>query len=456
MYAADFRLREYIVQCLKRLVTEAAEPATRHISPAKAALQLALSYSIGFGTARNDILATLLLDQYSLESTDLQIYIQSIKDGINKPSPEDTLFERLYRQHQIRRIDLSDHYREGGLLERAEAVYKREIQNLHQVFGENHELPLILMFWLARIMTYQGRWEDAAELEAQVMETEKSWLGHEDPNMIRSMTHLALLKFGIQGRRNEAEILAVQAAEMGSRVLGPEHPDTLVSIGLLALIYRHQGRLDEAENLETRVMETHLMGLGPEHQDTLTSQSNLAAIFREQRRWEESEQLYIQILETSKKVMGTEHPETLHSMRDLASTYNAQGRWVQAEHMNLQASEALKRRLGPEHRDTLTCQSNLAVIYYNQGRLRESEELNLHVLDISKRVLGPKHPDTLISQTNIVSIYLKQGRLKEAQQLKIYTTDARERRGHIMWPMHRDFRWWKPKVGFWKPNTVIP
>jgi tetratricopeptide (TPR) repeat protein len=93
-----------------------------------------------------------------------------------------------------------------------------------------------------------------------------------------------------------------------------EHPDTLASMGNLALTYQNQGRWKEAEELEIQVLETRKKVLGEEHPDTLISMGNLASTYRNQGRWKEAEELQIQVLETRKKVLGEEHPDTLTSM----------------------------------------------------------------------------------------------------------------------------------------------
>jgi hypothetical protein len=59
-----------------------------------------------------------------------------------------------------------------------------------------------------------------------------------------------------QGRWKEAERLEVEVMEMGKRVFGQKHPDTLASMANLASTYRNQGRWKEAEELEVQVMET--------------------------------------------------------------------------------------------------------------------------------------------------------------------------------------------------------
>jgi Tetratricopeptide repeat len=87
-------------------------------------------------------------------------------------------------------------------------------------------------------------------------------------------------KFGMcvyqEGGWDEAEASFEQVRETHWRVLGPEHPFTLTSIGNLASAYRNKGRWDEAEELEVQVMETPKRVLRPEHPDTLTSMNNLS------------------------------------------------------------------------------------------------------------------------------------------------------------------------------------
>jgi diphthamide synthase (EF-2-diphthine--ammonia ligase) len=56
-----------------------------------------------------------------------------------------------------------------------------------------------------------------------------------------------------EGRWKEAEELEVQAMESNARMLGEEHPHTLISMGNLASTYRNQGRRKVAEELEVQV-----------------------------------------------------------------------------------------------------------------------------------------------------------------------------------------------------------
>ena len=152
---------------------ESKQSVVQHISLPNAALQLALSYTFGFGTVKDDKLAMSILHEYSLESVDLQSQIQLILDGIQEPSYESGIFSMLERQGTIQYIDFPQYYREKKVLEQAEISYKQEILSTQLVFGQLNILSLQLKFKLASIYQDLGRWKEAEELGVQVMEIRK-------------------------------------------------------------------------------------------------------------------------------------------------------------------------------------------------------------------------------------------------------------------------------------------
>jgi tetratricopeptide (TPR) repeat protein len=272
----------------------------------------------------------------------------------------------------------------------------------------------------------RGDYGDAEKMSMKAMNTRKRVLGQEHKGTLVSMGMVGLV-YSLGGRWKEAEELEVQVMETSSRVLGPEHPDTLMSITNLASIYQNQGRWKEAEELGVQVMETSLRVLGQEHPDTLMSMANLASTFWNQGRWKEAEELGVQVIETSLRVLGQEHPSTLASMANLASTYRDQGRWKEAEELGVQVMETSLRVLGQEHPGTLMSITNLASTYQNQGRWKEAEELGVQVMETRKRVLGQEHPSTLTSMANLASTFWNQGRWKEAEELGVQVMETRKR-----------------------------
>ena len=67
---------------------------------------------------------------------------------------------------------------------------------------------------------------------------------------------------------------------VSERVLGPDHPDTLLSRNNLALAYRAAGRSAEAIPLSEQTLAVSERVFGPDHPRTLTSRDNLAAPIR--------------------------------------------------------------------------------------------------------------------------------------------------------------------------------
>jgi hypothetical protein len=53
------------------------------------------------------------------------------------------------------------------------------------------------------------------------------------------------------------------------KVLGPEHPDTLLSVSNLARLLRVQGKYEAAEEMDRRVLDVSERILGPDHPDTV-------------------------------------------------------------------------------------------------------------------------------------------------------------------------------------------
>jgi hypothetical protein len=78
-----------------------------------------------------------------------------------------------------------------------------------------------------------------------------------------------------QGRYGEAEPLYLRTLPARERLLGSEHPDTLISLNNLAHLYETQGRRREAEELFLRAVTGAEKVLGWEHPNTKTYRANL-------------------------------------------------------------------------------------------------------------------------------------------------------------------------------------
>ena len=90
----------------------------------------------------------------------------------------------------------------------------------------------------------------------------------------------------------QAAVALSDAVTHLSKILGPDHPDTLTSRNNLAYAYLAAGRLGEAIPLYEQVLADHLRVLGPDHPHTLASRNNLAAAYKAAGRPDDAEALF--------------------------------------------------------------------------------------------------------------------------------------------------------------------
>jgi tetratricopeptide (TPR) repeat protein len=94
------------------------------------------------------------------------------------------------------------------------------------------------------------------------------------------------------GKGVEAEKMSVQAMKVRKRILGQGHSDTLGSMTLVGLVYKHRGKYDAAEPLCRETLQLREKVLGKEHPDTLISMNNLAILLENRGKYDMAEPLY--------------------------------------------------------------------------------------------------------------------------------------------------------------------
>ncbi|KAI9766209.1 MAG: hypothetical protein M1839_005011 [Geoglossum umbratile] len=198
-----------------------------------------------------------------------------------------------------------------------------------------------------------------------------------------------------QGRYNLAYERGLDSLSTREKMLGPEHPDTLNGMNIVAVALDSQGKYKAAEEMHRQALELRRKVLGPEHPGTLTSMNDLAGVLSNQGKYKAAEEMHRQALELREKALGPEHPYILVSVNNLAIVLGSQGKFEEAEEMHRQALELKEKMLSPEHPSTLTSMRNLAGVLDRLGKFKEAEEMLRRVLQLTEKVLGPEHPDTV-------------------------------------------------------------
>lgn len=179
---------------------------------------------------------------------------------------------------------------------------------------------------------------------------------------------------------------AIAAANLLWTMLDGRHGPWLLD--QLAWTLHAVGRDDEAEPELLTVLDARLRILGDEHPDTLVTRMDLAEVWHAQGRQQQAETGYRTVLEARRRILGEDHPKVLNTRADLARLWHEQGRLEDAEAEYHAVVTARRRILGEDHPNTLTSRHNLASVLSQQGRRQRAEAEYRAVLDARCRVLG--------------------------------------------------------------------
>ena len=290
---------------------------------------------------------------------------------------------------------------------------------------------------LAGLASYRhcalAAYAQARPLYERALAINEKTLGPEHPDTALSLNNLALLlqdEGDLAGARARHE----RALAIREKTLGPEHPDTAESLNNLALLLQAQGELAAARPLFERALAIYQKVRGPEHPSTATSLNNLALLLQAQGDLAGARPLYERALAIYQKALGPEHPLTAAGLNNLAFLMEAQGDRAGARPLYERALAIDEKALGPEHPGTASDLSRLALLLQRQGDLAPARPLFEGALAIREKVLGPEHPQTVMSLDNLAGLLHDLGDLALARPLYERTLALREK---MLGPEHR-------------------
>ena len=249
------------------------------------------------------------------------------------------------------------------------------------------------------------------------------------------LDRLAFYRLDALGAYAQARPLLERELAIREKALGPEHPDTAVSLNNLASLLKAQGDLAAARPLYERALAICEKALGPEHPSTATSLANLALLLQAQVDLAAARPLYERALAIREKALGPEHPGTASNLNNLAFLLQAQGDLAAARPLYERALAICEKALDPEHPSIATSLNNLADLLRAQGDLAGARPLFERALAIREKVLDPEHPDTASNLANLASLLQAQGDLAGARPLYERALAICEK---ALGPEHRD------------------
>jgi tetratricopeptide (TPR) repeat protein len=315
------------------------------------------------------------------------------------------------------------------LIEAMAAVYPEDVYRKPSVWPRSRRLDAIALdlvvdtdppagaeataaYLLDRLATYRQvsltAYAAARRLFERALAIRETALGPEHPDTAVSLNNLAGL-LQAQGDFAAARPLFERALAITEKALSPKHPATATSLDNLAFLLEAQGDLACALPLSVRALAIRETALGPEHPDTARSLNRLASGLQAQGDLAAARPLFERALAIDEKALGREHPYTSASLNNFALLLQAQGDLAAARPLFERALTICEKALGPEHPETATVLNNFALLLQSQGDLAAARRLLERALAIREKALGAAHLDTILIRSRLADLLRSEG-----------------------------------------------
>ena len=268
--------------------------------------------------------------------------------------------------------------------------------------------------------------EPAADHWRDLATTSGRLLGGEHPDTLLVGQRLADAYLAA-GRAADAIPWFQWALDRLTDKLGPDHHDVIEARRRLGHALVAALQVPAAITVLERAAAQFEQVCGPGHADTLGARDELAAAYMAAGQYSDAITLYRRTLADRERAQGARHPQTMTTRHGLADAYLASGRAKEAVAAYRRVVADRERVLGPDHLDTLTARNNLGAAYQKTGKPAAAELACEQAWAGFERVLGPRHPDTLRSRAALAQVYRQLGRYGNARALLRDTADRLQR-----------------------------
>lgn len=128
-------------------------------------------------------------------------------------------------------------------------------------------------------------------------------------------------KLSHQGMYQEATIVAKKKLDIAERSFDAKHPNRLISLNDLALLYVRQGRYAEAEPLYKKSLEILEKKGGPDHPAVAINLEMLAGVDEKLGKYEQAVGLYKRSLAIWEKKYGLDNPTVANTKKSIEKLY---------------------------------------------------------------------------------------------------------------------------------------
>ena len=169
-------------------------------------------------------------------------------------------------------------------------------------------------------------------------------------------------------KATEALLTEIQETELAAlpqvaeEVCGPNHPELVKVLHLLAVFYHSVYTLGKAESLYRNALACAERAFPEPNLEFGLILNNLGRLLHEQKKLPEAEELYRQSLLVLQKAVGPGHPKLGTPMSNLADVYMELGDLEHSKALRQDLIAMLENAFGPNHRRVVKAKQKLSLL----------------------------------------------------------------------------------------------
>jgi tetratricopeptide (TPR) repeat protein len=325
---------------------------------------------------------------------------------------EPFLLERAVILHR-----LAIHELEQGYIVNADARVHEALATI-QKLDEDHPKKLAIASTAAGVLSFQGKFEASEKMDRFVLEHRKRIMGPSHPDTLVTLADLAAT-LGNQGKHDEAEALLRQATEVWRK--SPDlqtHRFRFSSLWVLAANLELQGKYEDAEENIKEAIEGYTKVLGAKHPLTTWHLVRLSGILLKQEKFEAAEAVARGGLQDFECSLGPQHMSSLICLGSLADILESREKFEEAETLRRRALAGFESLLGPEHQNTILALARLAYPLAMRDKYQEAESASRQVLRACEDRSGSEYPTIFFAISASALILQMQEKWEEAERVR--------------------------------------
>ncbi len=207
--------------------------------------------------------------------------------------------------------------------------------------------------------------------------------GQDHPQALYAANNMGYLLY-LQRKYDDARILLEDTLERRTRVLAPDHIETLETKQSLARVYVHLNQIDRAESLARETVDARRRIEGDTHPHTILAIGNLAMLLQRQLRADEAAPLMDEFLSARSIILKSNPDDAIRQLNEWAFLIRPTDK-ERAVDIFRDVQRAAVDFRGPNELDTCVVTTNLAVDLIDLKQFEDAEDILAKAIEATTR-----------------------------------------------------------------------